>query len=184
MQSTGGMTQPTHDDAGRGAGRDAGRDAQGIVGFATRVMRKLVRASALILMVGVVAGCVAQIRNHGYVPSEDDLSQVIVGVDTKETVGAVIGRPGTEGLLASSGWYYVRSQFSTLGAFAPKEIDRQVVAISFDANGTVSNIERFGLENGNVVALTRRVTTSNTAGITFLQQLFGNIGRFDSQNLL
>lgn len=132
----------------------------------------------------VMAGCVALEQNHGYVPSEDDLAQVIVGVDTKDTVSDVVGRPSAEGLLASSGWYYVRSQFKTFGALAPQEVDRQVVAITFDDAGTVANIERFGLEQGNVVVLTRRVTTSNTSGITFLQQLFGNLGRIDAAGLL
>jgi hypothetical protein len=32
---------------------------------------------------------------------------------------------------------------------------------------------------GNVVLLSRRVTTDNTAGVGFLRQLFGNLGRID-----
>jgi len=132
----------------------------------------------------VLSGCVAQYRNHGYVPSEEALAQVVVGVDTKDTVSDVIGVPGTEGILDSSGWYYVRSQFRHMGAFEPKEVDRQVVAISFDSRGTVSNIERFGLEQGRVVVLSRRVTVANTKGTTFIKQLFGNLGQISADQLL
>ncbi|WP_417250725.1 outer membrane protein assembly factor BamE [Celeribacter sp.] len=140
---------------------------------------------ALALIAGIVlSACVSQARYHGYVPSDETLAEITVGEDTRESVAEIAGRPGTEGLLASSGWYYVRSEFRHLGAFAPKEVDRQVVAISFDDAGVVSNVERFGLEGGNVVALSRRVTTSNTRGITFLQQLFGNLGRLDTATLL
>ncbi|GAA3874771.1 outer membrane protein assembly factor BamE [Celeribacter arenosi] len=131
-----------------------------------------------------LTACVAQFRNHGYVPSEEMLSEVIVGVDSKDTVADVIGQPGTEGLLASSGWYYVRSRFKTLGAFEPQEVDRQIVAISFDDRGVVTNIERFGLEQGRVIALSRRVTESNVQGVTFLQQLFGNLGRVSADQLI
>ena len=138
----------------------------------------------LAVAIMALSGCVAIKRNHGYVPSDDELAQVIVGVDTKDSVAEVIGRPGTEGLLASSGWYYVRSQFRTLGAFEPQEVDREVVAISFDPNGTVANIERFGLEQGQVVALSRRVTESNVQGVGFLQQLFGNLGRINPGQLI
>jgi hypothetical protein len=40
-------------------------------------------------------------------------------------------------------------------------------------------VERYGLEDGQVVLLSRRVTTDNTAGVGFLRQLFGNLGRID-----
>jgi hypothetical protein len=40
-------------------------------------------------------------------------------------------------------------------------------------------VERYGIENGQVVLLSRRVTDANTAGVGFLQQLFGNLGRID-----
>ena len=53
------------------------------------------------------------------------------------------------------------------------------MAISFDGRGRVENIERFGLENGNVVVLSRRVTESNIKGVSFLRQLFRNIGNID-----
>ncbi|SFI70230.1 outer membrane protein assembly factor BamE [Celeribacter neptunius] len=138
---------------------------------------------ALILMFSLTA-CVAQFRNHGYVPSDDELAQVIVGVDSKDTVADVIGQPGTEGILDESGWYFVRSQFRHLGALEPKEVDRQVVAISFDSRGVVSNIERFGLEQGRVVVLSRRVTDSGIKGVTFLDQLFGNLGNISAEQLL
>ena len=42
---------------------------------------------------------------------------------------------------------------------------REIVAITFDDSGVVRNIERFGLEDGNVVALSRRVTDSNVQGV-------------------
>lgn len=144
----------------------------------------LAKAVLALVLIFSLTACVAQFRNHGYVPSDDELAQVIVGVDTRDTIADVIGRPGTEGILDDSGWYYVRSQFRHLGAFEPKEVDRQVVAISFDTRGVVANIERFGLEAGQVVVLSRRVTDSGIKGVTFLDQLFGGIGRISAEQLL
>lgn len=143
-------------------------------------------AKGVLMLAGALAlsACVAQNRSHGYVPTETELSEIVVGRDTKDTVREVIGLPLSEGLLADSGWYYVRSQFQTVGAFAPKEVDRQVLAISFDQRGVVSNVERFGLENGRVIALSRRVTTANVQGTTFLSQLFGNFGQISADQLI
>jgi outer membrane protein assembly factor BamE (lipoprotein component of BamABCDE complex) len=131
-----------------------------------------------------LAACSNIDRKHGYVPLEEDLSQIIVGVDTKETVGAAVGRPTTAGILADGGWYYVKSSFRAYGWRENKEIDREVVAISFDSNGVVENIERFGLQDGKVVAISRRVTDSNIKGVSFLRQLFGSIGNFTADQLL
>jgi len=66
----------------------------------------------------------------------------------------------------------------------PREIDRQLVAISFDTRGVVQNVERFTLEDGRVVAISRRVTDSNIKGISFIRQLLGNIGNIRAGDIL
>ncbi len=135
-------------------------------------------AGALIaLLVVALAGCTPIIRNHGYVPSEEELAAIIVGVDTRDSVAASIGRPSTSGVVNEGGFYYIRSTWRTVGWRAPEEIERQLVAISFDANGTVENIERFGLEDGRVITLSRRVTSSSVRNLSFIRQLLGNFGR-------
>ena len=143
-------------------------------------LRKSVQASALLLAIVAGTACTPVIRNHGYVPLAEDLALLTVGVDTRETVASTVGPPTSGGVLSGSGFYYVSSQFRHMGMFAPEETKREVVAISFDDSGVVSNIERFGLEDGQVVALSRRVTDSPVQDSTFLRQLLGNIGNFDA----
>lgn len=124
-----------------------------------------------------LAACATVYRNHGYVPTDDDLALVEVGVDTRETVTEKIGRPTASGLLNDVGWFYVQSRWAYRGAFEPKEIDRQVVSITFTEAGRVENVERFGLERGKVVPLSRRVTETNVKGLSLIQQLLGSFGR-------
>lgn len=140
-------------------------------------------AAAMVLSFGV-AGCVPQFKNFGYVPPQDELDQIEVGQDTRATVTEKVGTPGSSGVLDSSGYYYVRMRTRTVGPLAPKEVDRQVVAISFSEAGVVQNIERFGLERGRVVPLSRRVTTSSVSDSTFLRQVLGNIGQFNPSALV
>lgn len=131
------------------------------------------------LVLLALAGCSDIVRQHGYVPSDDDLAAVVVGKDTRETVAGKVGRPSAGGVMQDGGWYYVQSRWSSRGPTAPRETDRQVVAISYDARGRVSNIERFGLEQGQVVSLSRRVTDTNIKGVGLVRQLMGNLGRFN-----
>lgn len=131
-----------------------------------------------------LSGCVAQFQNHGYVPPEEALAEVIVGSDNRVSVAEKIGVPTSSGVLNDAGYYYVRTRKRTYGPLAPREIDRQVVAISFSSAGVVQNVERFGLEKGKVVTLQRRVTSSPVSNNGFIRQLLGNLGRFDPSTVL
>jgi outer membrane protein assembly factor BamE (lipoprotein component of BamABCDE complex) len=130
---------------------------------------------ALLAVLGLAA-CTPIYRNHGYVPPDADLAQVVPGQTTMEDLPALIGRPSAQGLLTGSGWYYVGSRWRRLGPAAPQEISREVVAVSFAPDGLVSNVERFGLERGRVVTLSRRVTDGSVTEISLIGQLLGNLG--------
>lgn len=132
----------------------------------------------------VTVACVPIYRNHGYAPTEIELATLTVGKDTRETVLELVGRPAAEDLLNDTSWFYVQSRWQQIGPRAPEEIERQVVVISFNEAGVLQNIERFGLEDGQVVALSRRVTETNIHGVTLMQQLFGSLGRISGEQLL
>ncbi len=138
------------------------------------------------MVAGVVflASCAAVYQNHGYVPTDEELALIEVGRDNRETVEATLGRPSGQGLLNDVGWFYVQSRWRHFGAMQPKEVDRQVVSITFTEDGVVENIERFGLEDGQAVAISRRVTDSNIKGVGFLKQLLGNIGRLRADQFI
>lgn len=140
------------------------------------------RASVLTLVVALGA-CAPQFSNHGYIPPQEELDQIQVGADTRASVAEKVGVPASSGVLTEGGYYYVRSRKRAIGPLPVREIDRQVVAISFSANGVVQNVERFGLERGQVVPLSRRVTSSPVNNQSFLRQLLGSIGRLGPAGL-
>jgi outer membrane protein assembly factor BamE (lipoprotein component of BamABCDE complex) len=143
-----------------------------------------VLARCLFVLLFALAACTPIASNHGYVPTDDELALLQVGKDNRESVAATIGRPSASGLLNDEGWYYVQSRYQTTGAREPQEIDRQVVAITFRPDGVVENIERFGLDKGRIVPLSRRITTTNIKGKSALSQIFGSIGRFNASDFL
>lgn len=123
-------------------------------------------------------------RFHGYAPDEMQLSEIEVGRDTRATVAEKVGRPGMTGVMEGSAWYYVQSDWQHEGWRQPVEINREVVTISFDASDRVSNIERFGMEQGEVVPLSRRVTSTGPTGPAILRQLFANFGQLNPGQML
>lgn len=144
----------------------------------TALIHRAVRGLALLGLLAVTA-CSATYKNHGYVPPEQDLQQLVVGIDTRASVDDVVGPPSLAGMSDEGDYYYVRSRQRTFGMFRPEVIERQVLAISFNADDTIANIERFGLEDGRVVPLARRVTDTTVADSGFLRQLLSNLGNFN-----
>ena len=138
----------------------------------------------LIVALLALAACVPVYRNHGYVPPPEDLEQVVVGQTSVDMLDGMVGRPSAQGLLTGSGWYYVGSRWREFGPTRPREINRQVVAISFAENGLVSNVERFGLERGRVVVLSRRVTEGSVTPVSLITQLMRNLGNFQAADIL
>ena len=143
-----------------------------------------IRIATAGLLLLAVSACTSLYSIHGYAPLDSDLAQIIPGQTTREQVAELVGRPASSGILASSGWYYVSSRWKDYAYRAPQEIAREVVAISFSEAGVVQNVERYGLQDGQVVALSRRVTESNIKGISFIKQLLSNFGRVSAGQIL
>lgn len=133
----------------------------------------------LCLILGVtalMAACSATYSNHGYVPPPDVLAQINVG-DSREAVQDLAGAPGSGGVLRNEAWFYTQYRVRNYTYNAPQVIERDIVAISFSEAGRVTNIERFGLEDGQIVQLSRRVTESSVRDVGFLSQILSNFGR-------
>ena len=144
-------------------------------------LRRALLGGALAL---TCSACVSIYRDHGYVPNDEDLAAIQIGVDTRESVAETVGIPGASGVLNDSVYYYISTRIRHYGATEPKPVARELVAINFDPAGRVRGIERFGLEDGRVIELQRRVTDNGEADKTFIRQLLGNLGRIGPGTLL
>lgn len=143
-------------------------------------MARITRGLTLaVVLAAALTACGATFSNHGYVPDDRDLQKLRLGIDTRETVETTIGRPATNGVERDDAWYYVQTRERTLGPLAPRTIERQLVAVSFSSAGKVSNIERFGIEKGRVVPLSRRVTQTSIRDFGLIQQILANFGRLN-----
>ncbi|MEQ9693475.1 outer membrane protein assembly factor BamE [Shimia sp. SDUM112013] len=130
------------------------------------------------LALSVSVACTTQYRNHGYVPPAEDLSNITVGVDTRDSVAESVGTPTASGVTNDGGYYYVRTRVRHYGAREPQVVERRMVAITFDTRGVVNNISEYALEDGQAVPLARRVTDNGVEDQSVLSQVLANIGNF------
>ena len=143
-----------------------------------------VRALVGLITIALLASCTPQVRFHGYVPDQEDLDALVVGVDTRGSVEDLIGPPNSSGVLTDGGWYYISTKIEHLTYHAPQTVERTMIALSFDADDVLSNVESFSLEDGRVVPLARRVTELPVKGPSFWAQILGNIGNLDPAGII
>ena len=133
---------------------------------------------------GAVAGCAPVVRNHGYAPDDELLTEITAGQDTRGSVRRKIGRPSTTGVFTDAGWYYVSTTIEQDMYKAPKVSGRRVVAVEFDTNDVVAAVNVYGVEEGRIIDLQTRTTPTHGRKLTILQQVLGNLGTLTGDQLL
>jgi outer membrane protein assembly factor BamE (lipoprotein component of BamABCDE complex) len=146
--------------------------------------RRLVTATCRALVVGAamlaLAGCEKVIDVRGHVPDDDSLSKIQVGLQKKSDVADLLGTPSTVAAFGDETWLYISRKTSTTAFFEPRVLEQHVVAIVFDDTGAVSDVRRLDMADGKVIRHVARVTPSPGKELSFLEQLIGNVGRFNT----
>jgi outer membrane protein assembly factor BamE (lipoprotein component of BamABCDE complex) len=129
----------------------------------------------------VLVACGGQIATHGDPIDAVELARVRPGISTRTDVAAALGSPSSVPLFDNNAWYYISNREQTIAFLAPESIERQVVTIRFDDQGVVSSIDKFGLERGREIDVVSRETPSFGQSPTIIQQMLGNLGRFNKE---
>lgn len=145
---------------------------------------RLALSVSLILGASVVTGCAPDIRKSGYYPLEQELEVIKLGQSTRAEVLSVIGSPSIGSGDVDKELYYVGQRARHFGPFKPQLVDRQIVVVSFDSADRVKNVQILGLEDGQVVVLSQRVTETISGDFGFFKQLLGNVGNVDASQIL
>ncbi len=139
----------------------------------------LLAGVGLALALIAAGACTPRIDQRGNKPDEDQVVQINPGVDDKTRVAELIGTPSSISTFDDRTWYYISKRTETTAFFEPDVTDQQVLAISFDESGIVDNMRVYGQEDGRTIAYVDRTTPTEGNELTFIQQLLGNLGRFN-----
>ncbi len=142
------------------------------------------RFCAGLALVTVLTGCQAS-RFISYPPQvrgnrvdADRLAELVPGTSTRGDVTALLGSPTMKASFDENTWLYVSEVTRPQIASTQNVLEQQVVAVSFDAKGTVSGVQTKSEADSVPVSVVSRATKSPGTEATFMQQLLGNIGRF------
>ena len=132
----------------------------------------LVAAAAASLL----AACSPTVEHRGYLARPGAFEQIGNGMAKSEVEG-VLGSPSTTASLKLQGdsYYYITSVTESRAFFTPRETNREVIAVRFDANDQVASFGQYGLQDGRVININSRTTAVVGVELSILQRIFRGI---------
>jgi outer membrane protein assembly factor BamE (lipoprotein component of BamABCDE complex) len=139
---------------------------------------RLFKLSALLFILIFTASCAPTVRNHGNFPKAEAVKKLQVGVSRRGDVREALGSPSSLSTFNDNTWYYISRKTSQVAFYDPKTLRQTVLAIKFDNTGVYRAAKAYSYKDGRRINPNDRKTPTTGREVTFLEQMFGNIGRF------
>ena len=123
-----------------------------------------------------LAGCSSIREQRGYLVDGLTYNTVRAGIDDRRSVEATLGQPTFASQFGEPTWYYVSTTTGQRPFGRPRVAGQAVLAIKFDQAGTVSQVDRSGMERVVYLSPDGHATPTLGRERSFLEDLFGNIG--------
>lgn len=127
-----------------------------------------------------LGACAPRIDTRGNLPDPDTVLEVQPGIHDRDQVATILGSPSTVATFEDDTWYYISRRTEQIAFFEPEVIDQQVLVVKFGQDGLVRDMKIYGVEDGQVIEPVSRTTPTSGRDLTVLQQIFGNLGRFNT----
>lgn len=142
-------------------------------------MKTLILATAISL--SLLTACTPVAATRGNLLEDYQMKEILPGVDAKEDVVRKIGSPTTIAPFDENTWYYMGQKTEKKGILDPKVTQERIVVVRFDGtDGKVSTVHE-RRDGRDEIPIVQRTTPASGNDFTFMQQMLGNIGKFNRQ---
>lgn len=138
-------------------------------------MKKILQICTVLILLGA---CTAMETTRGNFVYVEDVALIEPLRSTQSDVLNTLGTPTTKAVFDENTWYYIGLKTEKESFFDEKVVARQVYKIAFDDAGVVQSIAEEATDTMDI-PIASRVTPTSGNEITFVQQVLGNIGKFN-----
>ena len=114
--------------------------------------------------------------HNGNIPVDEKIAEVHKG-QTKQDVMNILGAPSLTTGLSDDHWIYMASTMKKVAFLRPEELNRKVLAITFD-DDKITKIEKLSLADGNNIKIEKDVTNATEREQGFFRKYFGGVGSY------
>lgn len=126
-----------------------------------------------------LGACSPMQASHGNMVENYRLAEVTPGISTRQNVLKSLGSPTTTAPFDDTIWYYIGQKTEKKAFFDPKVVDEKVVVVAFDADGIVETVKEIEADRVDVPRVRRKTHTGGNE-VTIMEQLLGNMGKFNT----
>jgi len=127
-----------------------------------------------------LAACTPERDLHGILPDKEQIAEIKPGQTRQEDVTRILGTPSATATFDKETWYYVGERTETTAFFKPDVLEHKIVVVRFDKEGVVEKVQQVdAMKAGKEVTPVARETPTKGKELTVIQQLIGNVGRFN-----
>jgi outer membrane protein assembly factor BamE (lipoprotein component of BamABCDE complex) len=137
----------------------------------------------LVFLLLLVSGCNVldapkQLRgNH---VDADQLKELVPGTSTRADVTSLLGSPTAHATFDDNTWLYISETTRTRVGRSPGVVAQDVTVLTFDPAGVLRDVKHLDKGDSKDVTVVNRATPSPGSEASFLQQLLGNVGKFNT----
>ena len=142
-------------------------------------MQKLIAAAFCCLSLASIVACTPVTAQRGNLLEDHQVTEIKVGESTRQDVLYILGSPTTQSTFNSNVWYYIGQETEKHGILDDEVTNERIVAVVFNEEGIVQIIQDIDQERENI-PYARGKTPTHGNDLTFMQQLLGNMGRFNA----
>ena len=142
----------------------------------------MARKLCILLVAGLLSAC----SNFQFAPQTrgnavdgEQLKELVPGVSTRADVNSLLGSPTAKGSFDDSTWIYI-SEVTQPRVGRVQGVNAQnVIEVAFDDRGVLQSIKKYDRKDSKPVSVVARATPSPGSEASFMQQLLGNVGKFN-----
>ena len=128
----------------------------------------------------MIAGCATSVEQRGNLPTPEKLAEIRPGVTNKDEVVKILGSPSSISIFSDKSWYYISRRTGQTAFFEPDVLDQHVFIVDFDDQGVVKTVDHKGVQDARAIDPVPRATPAPGRELTFLEQVIGNVGKFNN----
>jgi outer membrane protein assembly factor BamE (lipoprotein component of BamABCDE complex) len=126
----------------------------------------------------ILSACTPSTATRGNYLYAEDIQSIQPMISTEFDVLNILGTPTAKAVFDENTWYYVGLKTEQESFFDEKVTERRIYQVTFDESKFVKSISE--VSNDPIdVPIASRVTPTSGNEVTALQQILGNIGKFN-----
>jgi len=142
------------------------------------VLFYIIAVNAALGLSGMVSGCTPVVAQHGNLVQDYQVEEIKEGVSSRYDVLRTMGSPTTQSTFNPDVWYYIGQETEKYGVLDQEITEEKILVVTFNDQGIVESIAP--LDGDRVdIPYERSKTPTHGNKLTVMQQLLGNLGRFN-----